>query len=71
MEDEKSSKKAVSTTVEHAVLRPHYHKYRPKFILPYLVVAPWILSNDAKLVVIGKMCRSCLPKRMSNFYWQA
>ena len=45
--------------------------YRPKFILPYLVVAPWILSNDAKLVVIGKMCRSCLPKRMSNFYWQA
>ena len=25
MEDEKSSRKAVSTTVEHAVLIPHYH----------------------------------------------
>ena len=45
--------------------------YRPKFILPSLMVVPCIFSNDAKLVVIGKMCWSYLPKRMPNFYWPA
>lgn len=45
--------------------------YRPKFILPSLMVVPCIFSNDAKLVVIGKMCWSYLPKRMPNFQWPA